>query len=101
MFTIQATARKDQGKGSSRRLRTAGKIPAIVYGGNQHPRSIVIEHDTTWNMQEKEGFYKQIITLVIDGKENKVIIQAVEHHPFKRKIKHIDFLRYFYTTEIQ
>ena len=93
MFTIEATARKEQGKGASRRLRTSGKFPAIVYGGNQEPVAVEIDHDTTWNMQEKEGFYEQVIALMIDGKETKVKVQAVQRHPFKPKLSHIDFVR--------
>ena len=93
MFTIEATARKEQGKGASRRLRTSGKFPAIVYGGNQEPVAVENDHDTTWNMQEKEGFYEQVIALMIDGKETKVKVQAVQRHPFKRKLTHVDFVR--------
>lgn len=93
MFTINAEARKEHGTGASRRLRHAGKFPAIVYGGKKDPVAVILDHDTTWNMQEKEGFYNDVIALVIDGKETKVKVQAVQRHPFKPKITHIDFKR--------
>ncbi|MBW7984654.1 50S ribosomal protein L25 [Enterobacillus tribolii] len=93
MFTLNATVRTEQGKGASRRLRSASKFPAIVYGGKEEPVSIVLDHDSTWNMQAKEGFYGEVIALVIDGKETKVKVQAVQRHPFKPKLTHIDFVR--------
>lgn len=93
MFTIKAEARKEQGKGASRRLRHANKFPAIVYGGTEAPVSIELDHDSIMNMQAKEGFYSEVLTIVVDGKETKVKVQAVQRHPFKPKLHHIDFVR--------
>lgn len=92
MLTINAIERKEQGKGASRRLRRANQFPAIVYGGNQEPISVTLNHDEVINQESKAGFY-EVLTLVIDGKETKVKVQAVQRHPFKPKVTHIDFLR--------
>jgi large subunit ribosomal protein L25 len=93
MFTINAVERKEQGKGASRRLRAANKFPAIVYGGAEAPVSIELDHDSVMNQQAKPGFYEEVLTLSIDGKEVKVKVQAVQRHPFKPKLTHIDFVR--------
>lgn len=93
MLTINAEIRKDQGKGASRRLRLANKFPAIVYGGTEAPVAIELDHDIVLNTQTKEGFYTDVLALVIDGKESKVKVQAVQRHPFKPKLTHIDFVR--------
>ena len=93
MFTINAEVRKEQGKGASRRLRAANKFPAIIYGGEAAPVAIELEQDKVWNQQTKEGFYTEVLTIVIDGKEEKVKVQAVQRHPFKPKLSHIDFVR--------
>ncbi|UDG79735.1 50S ribosomal protein L25 [Candidatus Steffania adelgidicola] len=93
MLTINATIRKDQGKGASRRLRLANKFPAIIYGGIEAPITIELDHDLMLNVQKKESVYSKILTLVIDGKKNTVKIQAVQRHPFKPKLSHIDFIR--------
>lgn len=93
MLTINAEMRKDQGKGASRRLRLANKFPAIVYGGAEAPVAIELDHDIVLNTQTKEGFYTDVLALVIDGKESKVKVQAVQRHPFKPKLTHIDFVR--------
>ncbi len=43
---IPAEGRKDEGKGASRRLRHAGKVPAILYGSSESPASIQLDHNT-------------------------------------------------------
>ena len=93
MFTINVEARKEQGKGASRRLRLANKFPAIIYGGNEAAVAIELDHDSVMNLQAKPGFYGEVLTLVVDGKETKVKVQAVQRHPFKPKLHHIDFVR--------
>ncbi|RLM02842.1 50S ribosomal protein L25 [Gibbsiella quercinecans] len=93
MFTINVQVRQEQGKGASRRLRAANKFPAIVYGGKDAAISIELDHDSVKNMEAKPGFYGEPIVLVIDGKETKVQVQAVQRHPFKPKLTHIDFVR--------
>ncbi|MCP1065226.1 50S ribosomal protein L25 [Serratia symbiotica] len=93
MFTINAQVRKEQGKGASRRLRVANKFPAIVYGGEEAPVSIELGQDYVNNMAVKPEFYSKTITLVIDGKETNVKVQAIQRHPFKPKLTHIDFVR--------
>ncbi|MBP9871726.1 MAG: 50S ribosomal protein L25, partial [Nitrosomonas sp.] len=42
---ISADKRTLQGKGASRRLRGSGKVPAIIYGGNQEAQSIEMDHN--------------------------------------------------------
>ncbi len=93
MFTINAEVRKEQGKGASRRLRTANKFPAIIYGGNEAAVAIELDHDAIINMQANPEFYSEVLTVVVDGKEAKVKVQAVQRHPFKPKVTHIDFVR--------
>ncbi|EMB4326175.1 50S ribosomal protein L25 [Pluralibacter gergoviae] len=93
MFTIEAQARKEQGKGASRRLRAANKFPSIVYGGKGEPVAIELDQDKVWNMQTKPEFYSEVLTIVVDGKEEKVKVQAVQRHAFKPKLSHIDFVR--------
>ena len=65
MFTIEAEVRNVQGKGASRRLRTANKFPAIVYGGEAAPVAIELDHDKVWNMQNKAEFYSEVLTIVV------------------------------------
>ncbi|MGK2889404.1 MAG: 50S ribosomal protein L25 [Candidatus Malihini olakiniferum] len=93
MITINTELRKEQGKSASRRLRAGSKFPAIIYGGAETPVSIILDQDSIKNMEGKEGFYGEVLTLVVDGQEEKVKVQAVQRHSFKPKLTHIDFVR--------
>lgn len=92
MLTIKAEVRKEQGKGASRRLRNARMFPAIVYGGNEAAVSITLDHDEVMNLHDKPEFY-DVLAIEVDGKSTKVKVQAIQRHPYKPKVQHIDFLR--------
>ncbi|AWV08037.1 50S ribosomal protein L25/general stress protein Ctc [Marilutibacter maris] len=91
--SLKAVSRSDEGKGASRRLRHAGVIPAIVYGGKSAPKSIQLDHEPTWLAQQNEWFYSSIIDLEIDGKSEKVLLRDMQRHPYKQLIMHLDFQR--------
>ncbi|MGN6513481.1 MAG: 50S ribosomal protein L25/general stress protein Ctc [Lysobacteraceae bacterium] len=91
--SIRATARNDEGKGASRRLRRSAQIPAIVYGGTAAPKSIQLEHEKTWLASQNEWFYSSILTLDIDGQAESVLLRDIQRHPYKQLIMHLDFQR--------
>ncbi|HMB55750.1 MAG TPA: 50S ribosomal protein L25/general stress protein Ctc [Arenimonas sp.] len=90
---ITASSRKDEGKGASRRLRTSGHVPAIVYGAKGVPESVQVEHNHLWLATQNEWFYSSILDLAVDGKVQKVLLRDMQRHPFKQQILHLDFQR--------
>jgi len=90
---IPASSRKDEGRGASRRLRRAGQVPAIVYGNDQDPESIQIEHGAVWLASQNEWFYSAILDLKLDGTTQKVLLRDLQRHPFKAQLLHLDFQR--------
>jgi large subunit ribosomal protein L25 len=92
-FVLKAQKREDLGTGASRRLRLAGKMPAVIYGGEKGAISLVLEHNKLLHATENKEFFSNTITLDIDGKEEKVIIKALQRHPYKVKLMHADFVR--------
>lgn len=90
---INASARNDEGKGASRRLRHAGHVPAIVYGGTNAPVNIQIEHNHLWHISQSEWFYASILSLNIDGNAEQVLLRDMQRHPYKQQIMHLDFQR--------
>ena len=90
---IKAQSRKDEGKGASRRLRRAVYVPAVVYGGDQPPESIQIEHNTILLAAKNEWFFSSVLDLNVDGKVQKVLVRDWQKHPFKQLMMHMDFLR--------
>ncbi|WP_114239871.1 50S ribosomal protein L25/general stress protein Ctc [Dyella sp. C9] len=90
---IKATARNDEGKGASRRLRHAGFVPAVVYGAGQAPQSIQIEHNTILLSAKHEWFFSSVLDLNVDGKVQKVLVRDWQKHPYKLQMLHMDFQR--------
>lgn len=90
---LTATSRKIEGKGASRRLRTAGYVPAIVYGANEAPQAIQVLHNDVLLGSRFESFYSSVIDLTVDGKKQKVLIKDWQKHPFRQLMLHMDFLR--------
>ncbi len=90
---IKVERRADEGKGASRRLRLAGKIPAIVYGGELKPVSIQLDHEPVWLASQNEWFYSSILDLSLGGDIQKVLLRDIQRHPYKQLIMHLDFQR--------
>lgn len=101
-FEIEAVSRSDQGKGASRRLRRAGSVPAIVYGGGKlEPVSIQLAHKDVYLASQNEWFYSSILDLNLGGDVQKVLLRDMQRHPFKAQILHLDFLRINENEEIR
>ena len=90
---ITATSRNDEGKGASRRLRRAGQLPAIVYGGDAAPQNIQLSQEKIWVASQHEWFYSSIMDLEVDGKVQQVLLRDMQRHPYKQIIMHLDFQR--------
>jgi large subunit ribosomal protein L25 len=93
-FTLRAIARDDLGKGASRRLRrNADMVPAIIYGGSKAPQSVSLEARELKKALENEAFFSHVIKVDVDGKNNNVLIKALQRHPAKGHVMHVDLLR--------
>ncbi|TAN07886.1 MAG: 50S ribosomal protein L25/general stress protein Ctc [Rhodanobacteraceae bacterium] len=90
---ITAERRADQGKGASRRLRRAGKVPAVVYGANGPAENIQFDHLKLSLAARNEWFSSAILDLLVDGNRQKVLLRDVQKHPVKPVLLHLDFLR--------
>ncbi len=82
-----------QGKGASRRLRRTGKVPAILYGGKDKPRQILLDHQNLLTLLVNERFYSTILSLKINGETQPAILKDVQRHPAKNQILHMDLQR--------
>jgi len=92
-FSFGADPREMQGKGASRRLRHKGKVPAIIYGGKQEPRTLVLDQQNLLTMIGNEKFYSSIVQLKLGDQSEYAIVKAVQMHPARNVVVHVDLLR--------
>lgn len=90
---VVATTRKEQGSSASRRLRRAGQVPGIVFGGTAEPTPVTIEHNPLYHALRVEAFHSSILDMELDGKTEQVLLRDVQWHPYKPQVLHIDFQR--------
>jgi len=90
---ISADKRTVQGKGASRRLRGSGKVPGVIYGGEQPAESIELDHNELYHKLKMEAFHASILALSVSGTKESVLLRDVQMHPFKQKVLHVDFQR--------
>ena len=100
LIEFNAQQRKLQGTGASRRLRRTGRVPGILYGGEQKPQSIDIDHNEVFHKLKQESFHASVLTMVLDGNKQMVLLRDVQMHPFKRQVLHLDFQRVDATHKI-
>jgi large subunit ribosomal protein L25 len=96
MATTQATALKAEGRepaGSraARRLRRAGSVPGVVYGGGEDPLCFQVEAKQLRQVLAHTG---AVIDLSIDGaKPTPVVVKELSRHPVSGEVIHVDLLR--------
>jgi len=90
---VNATARSMQGKGASRRLRHAAKVPGVVYGGGQDAQSIEVDHKEIKQHLKMEAFHASILTLNLAGQKQQVLLRDYQMHPWRLDVMHVDFQR--------
>lgn len=98
---VVATTRGNQGTSASRRLRRSGYVPGIIYGGSTLPVAVSIEHNPLYHALRVEEFHSSILDMELDGKDEKVLLRAVQWHPYKQQVLHIDFQRVDANQKIQ
>ena len=92
--TIAAEIREDVGKGASRRLRHAGKVPAVIYGSHKDPVTLTVEQEELLRASSNESFFASIIEIKVGkSRTQQAVVRDMHRHPFKPVIMHIDFMR--------
>ena len=86
---VHAEARENFGKGFARRLRAAGKIPAVIYGHGTTPVHVALPgHQVSLLIRRANA----VLELELDGKEQLTLVKDVQKDPVHQIIEHIDLL---------
>jgi large subunit ribosomal protein L25 len=97
---IVAVRRDLKGTGASRRLRRAGTVPGVVYGGGKEALPLEINYKELFLQFRHEAFHASVLTLLISGKKESVLLRDFQMHPVRNTIQHIDFQRVSATEKI-
>jgi large subunit ribosomal protein L25 len=92
-LTLPAEARDRAGKGASRALRRAGRVPAVVYGEKKEPLSIHVEEKLLSKILSTGHFMNSVVMIDFEGKPNRTLPKAIDFHPVTSRPIHVDFLR--------
>ncbi len=93
MSIIQATIRDTKTKGQVNDLRGRGNVPGIVYGGEQPNEKISITTKELKSLINKENFLSNVISINIDGKEQKVLTRNIAFDTVTDEPIHFDLMR--------
>lgn len=89
---LQATLRQDGGKGVARKLRSRGRVPAVLYGHGETPRALSVNAHDLGLLIGAVNVENTIVTLDIDGEgPQDVLLREVQMHPYKPEPLHVDF----------
>lgn len=92
-LNLPAEARDRVGKGASRALRRDGRVPAVVYGGNEEPLSVHVEEKELVRQLMTGHFFNSIVEIEVNGATVRTLPKDVAFHPVNDRPLHADFLR--------
>jgi large subunit ribosomal protein L25 len=95
---VNVEVRSDVGKGGSRKVRAAGKVPGVVYGRKQEPVAVTFDEKELLTSLDKERRRNTVLTLTIAGEGGKseevtAMVREAQVNPLSRRLVHVDFLR--------
>jgi large subunit ribosomal protein L25 len=90
-FRLEAEIRTEFGKGSARRTRRAGRVPAVLYGHGQDVVHLSLPA-REFAAALRNGGTNALLTVVLDGKEQLALTKAVQRDPLTRVHEHADLL---------
>ena len=93
MSTIQATIRNTKTKGQVNLLRQNGQVPGIIYGGENPNEKISLSKKEVTSLINKDNFLSNVISMNIDGNEQKVLPREITFDTVTDEPMHVDFLR--------
>jgi large subunit ribosomal protein L25 len=92
-LTLAAETRDRAGKGASRALRREGRVPAVIYGGNEDPVTIHLEEKALVKALMTGHFMNSIVMVDVGGKSHRTLPKDVAIHPVTDRPEHVDFMR--------
>ena len=93
IVTLSAERRARAGKGAARATRRMGRVPGIIYGGDQDPMMISLEPRELSRALAKRGFLATVVEVRVDDSVHRTLPRDVQYHPATDAPLHVDFMR--------
>lgn len=90
--TISAEPRTEFGKGAARRIRRAGRVPAVLYGRGEEPKHVSLPALEFAAAIRRNGFSTLFRVEISDGTTVLALPKAIQRHPVKDVLEHVDLL---------
>ncbi len=100
-LVLKAETGRETGTRESKRLRSEGRVPAVVYGLKDGPVSVSVEWPSLRKVITTEAGLNALITLDIEGSQQLSIVKDLQRHPVRRDVLHVDFIRIDAEAEIE
>ena len=97
---LPAERRERVGKGATRAVRRAGRVPAVIYGDRKDPLTIHLDPRDVDRELHKPGFFATLVDIDVDGKKHRVLPRDVQFDPVSDRTTHVDFLRVAQDTQV-
>jgi large subunit ribosomal protein L25 len=91
-ISLVAEAGRPSGTRAAKRLRRAGKIPAVVYGHGSDPVPVAVDARDLRHALNSDAGVNALLNLTIDGKEHLTMAKSLQRDPVRRNVTHVDFL---------
>jgi large subunit ribosomal protein L25 len=88
--SLTAELRDETGKGAARKLRAAGRVPAVVYGHHRQPQSLTLDARDLGRVLDRVSA-SSVFELAVGGTTVRALIREIQRHPVKRTLVHVDF----------
>ena len=92
-IVLAADTGRNSGTRSSKRLRTTGSIPGVLYGLSDDSIPLSVKWPELRLALTTDAGVNAVIQLEVDGKRHMSIVKDIQRHPVKRNVMHVDFLR--------
>jgi large subunit ribosomal protein L25 len=89
---LVAETREGTGKGAARKLRAAGRVPAILYGHGMDPLALSVDSRELFHLLHTGAGANVLVDLVVDGTEHLALPRDVQRDHIRGRFVHVDFL---------
>ena len=90
---LTAEPRESVGKGAARKARSAGKVPAVLYGPDLEPKRLAVDARELWHALHTDAGTNVLINLQLDGDTFLTMPREIQRDIVRGTLLHVDFLR--------